>query len=164
MIINHHFRVDFKAHNFYSLITNKRFLPPVICFPTRNFLFLTIFGQALNSIWSLLEGLSRQFFMEGSAGTSAGLGDNMTWSNAYHNNIRSIAIKMISVALQSQWYQKHCNCDDIKNIAIAVISAALWWYEKCCDCNDIRRIPMISALHISEAPLYLLEKHRNNMT
>ena len=30
MIINHHFRVEIKAHNFNSSTVNKRFLPPVI--------------------------------------------------------------------------------------------------------------------------------------
>ncbi len=37
MIINLYFRVDLKENNFYSSIANKRFLPPAISFPTRNF-------------------------------------------------------------------------------------------------------------------------------
>ncbi len=40
MIINHHIRVEIKAHNFNSSTVNKRFLPPVISIsPVTFFIF-----------------------------------------------------------------------------------------------------------------------------
>ncbi len=47
MIINHHFRVEYKAHNFNLSIINKRFSLPVISILTSNFLSPTDLGQAL---------------------------------------------------------------------------------------------------------------------
>ena len=45
MIINHHFRVDFKAHNFNSSTVNKRFSPPVISISPVTFLSPTGLGH-----------------------------------------------------------------------------------------------------------------------
>ncbi len=50
MIINHHFRVNFKAHNFNSSIIKKRFLPPVISISPVTFLSPTGLGWAPESI------------------------------------------------------------------------------------------------------------------
>lgn len=48
MIINHHFRVENKAHNFNSSTVNKRFLPPVISISPVTFLSPTSLGQDLS--------------------------------------------------------------------------------------------------------------------
>ncbi len=45
MIINHHFRVEIKAHNFNSSTVNKRFLPPVISISPVTFLSPTGLGH-----------------------------------------------------------------------------------------------------------------------
>ena len=45
MIINHHFRVEFKTHNINLSIVNKRFSPPVISILTSHFLSPTGLGQ-----------------------------------------------------------------------------------------------------------------------
>ena len=47
MIINHHFRVEIKAHNFNLSSVNKRFLPPVISISPVTFLSPTGLGQSL---------------------------------------------------------------------------------------------------------------------
>ena len=50
MMINHHFRVEIKAHNFNSSTVNKRFLPPVISISPVTFLSPTGLGQELGIV------------------------------------------------------------------------------------------------------------------